>query len=417
MNVFAWLGASEDRRTFPKALTNVPAGTARPDDTPPGDFVQIAVIDDGHGMPPEVLCRATAPMFTTKAADKGTGLGLPMVLAFAQSSGGQLRIDSTPDEGTRVEIWLPRMGDSVEAEGATADCHGREAPPPTRAERATLLYVEDDDLARLALARMLREANYQVVEATGPDVALALTYAVPKLDAVILSLPTPDANSMALLRRLRQQHPRVPAVVLATRPPRHAQQGVPVLLKPVNNDELLAALDEQIINGRVMDPVDTSYLDRLIVRMRSPALLAALASWRDARGEHYLPTTAALKRMTAASEDWSFIVEPSGSEDAPAFRFVSIGPGLERQLGRTLSGQTLDGCDAGELVAMSAAYRRALRTGLPSYEFARYGLHDGPPVLFERLILPTSVAGRAVTHLLGLASFSNLAPMVPESPQ
>jgi signal transduction histidine kinase len=74
----------------------------------PGDYVTVAVGDTGHGMPPEVIERAFEPFFTTKPEGKGTGLGLAMAHGFARQSGGDIRIESAPEQGTTVTIYLPR---------------------------------------------------------------------------------------------------------------------------------------------------------------------------------------------------------------------------------------------------------------------------------------------------------------------
>jgi len=71
-------------------------------------YVMIAVSDTGTGMPPEVAARACEPFFTTKDAGHGTGLGLSQVAAFAQQSGGEVRIVSQPGKGTTVRLYLPR---------------------------------------------------------------------------------------------------------------------------------------------------------------------------------------------------------------------------------------------------------------------------------------------------------------------
>jgi signal transduction histidine kinase len=73
-----------------------------------GEFVCLSVSDSGHGMAPEVLCRAVEPFFTTKEPDKGTGLGLSSVYGFARQSGGFLNITSDVGKGTSVSIFLPR---------------------------------------------------------------------------------------------------------------------------------------------------------------------------------------------------------------------------------------------------------------------------------------------------------------------
>jgi signal transduction histidine kinase len=88
---------------------NLPAGHPdEPDELPAGDFVGIAVVDDGVGMPQSVVERAMEPFFTTKPVGKGSGLGLAQVYRFARDVGGAMRIMSVERAGTRVELFLPR---------------------------------------------------------------------------------------------------------------------------------------------------------------------------------------------------------------------------------------------------------------------------------------------------------------------
>jgi PAS domain S-box-containing protein len=73
----------------------------------PGSYVRIRVTDGGEGMDAATLARAAEPFFTTKEVGKGSGLGLSMAHGFAAQSGGALRIESTPGQGTVVTLWLP----------------------------------------------------------------------------------------------------------------------------------------------------------------------------------------------------------------------------------------------------------------------------------------------------------------------
>ena len=74
---------------------------------PRSAFVAVTVADTGHGMAPEVLEHAFEPLFTTKEAGGGTGLGLSMVYGFAKQSGGHVRIRSEVGQGTVVTLYLP----------------------------------------------------------------------------------------------------------------------------------------------------------------------------------------------------------------------------------------------------------------------------------------------------------------------
>jgi signal transduction histidine kinase len=93
------------------ATRNVTLGEpARPEEPPPGDYVELSVTDTGTGIPPDVLARVFEPFFTTKEVGKGSGLGLSQVLGLTQQLGGGVRIDSQPGKGTIVSVYLPRSG-------------------------------------------------------------------------------------------------------------------------------------------------------------------------------------------------------------------------------------------------------------------------------------------------------------------
>jgi len=82
----------------------------------PGAYVGIFVADTGHGMTAEIRQHALDPFFTTKDPGKGTGLGLALVNAFANRSGGCCTIDSEPGKGTTIKIYLPRHQGADEPE-------------------------------------------------------------------------------------------------------------------------------------------------------------------------------------------------------------------------------------------------------------------------------------------------------------
>lgn len=76
---------------------------------PPGNYLVIAVIDHGAGIEPHHLPRIFDPFYTTKPSARGSGLGLAMVHAFAQRSGGAITVQSTPGHGSVFTLFLPAI--------------------------------------------------------------------------------------------------------------------------------------------------------------------------------------------------------------------------------------------------------------------------------------------------------------------
>jgi CheY-like chemotaxis protein len=130
-------------------------------------FVRITVSDTGVGMAPEVRDMAFEPFFTTKQPGQGTGLELSQIYGFIKQSGGYCRIDSEPDAGTRVNLYLPSAAHSEPAPPAGAEPMGL-----PRGSGETILVTEDDSEVRAYSAELLRELGYRVL--TAADAGLGL---------------------------------------------------------------------------------------------------------------------------------------------------------------------------------------------------------------------------------------------------
>ena len=221
---------------------NVPACA---DDGLLGDYVRIAVIDEGVGMSNEVKTHLFEPFYTTKDVGRGSGLGLAQVHGFAQQSGGAVRIDSEVGRGTTVALLLPRSYEAPRPrEHSLADLHV-EATRPIRA--GSVLLVEDDDEVAALVSEMLEQLGYEVTRAASGAAALGALANGRTVDLVFSDIMMPGGmNGVDLVREIRSRRGDLPVLLTSgyaeAARDRAAAEGVKVLPKPYRIDELAAAL-------------------------------------------------------------------------------------------------------------------------------------------------------------------------------
>ncbi len=179
----------------------------------PGDYVVLAVEDSGCGMPPEVSARAFEPFFTTKQVGQGSGLGLSTVYGFAKQSKGRTVIDSRPDEGTAVRIYLPR------AEGEPEPLRQAESSGQPSARGETVLLVEDDPEVRAMLRKLLLGLSYDVLTAEGVDPALKIMSEAEKVDLVLTDILLKDSRSgLELAADIDRDYPDTKVILMSGYP-------------------------------------------------------------------------------------------------------------------------------------------------------------------------------------------------------
>jgi CheY-like chemotaxis protein len=171
-------------------------------DIPVGQYVQLAVTDNGCGMSRDVQEKAFDPFFTSKQPGQGTGLGLSQVYGFVKQSGGHVKIYSEVGEGTTIKIYLPR---SDVAAGAV-----RESNLPVVGSRGseTILVVEDEADVRSYLVETLQDLNYRVREAPDGATALAQFDSDPfRIDLLLTDIVMPGINGRQLADELYYRQP------------------------------------------------------------------------------------------------------------------------------------------------------------------------------------------------------------------
>ncbi len=198
------------RLTIETANVTVGEAPTRPEQPQPGEYVMISVSDTGTGMTPEVLARVFEPFFTTKAVGKGSGLGLAQVYGFVKQSGGGVRIDTVPAEGTSIKVYLPRVAEDTVAPVLPAAVEGARAHLP--GSRPVLLVVDDDAGVREVTATRMAEAGYTVREAASGLQALAALDADANVDLVVLDFAMPGMNGAEAAGEIRKRWPGMPVL-------------------------------------------------------------------------------------------------------------------------------------------------------------------------------------------------------------
>ena len=172
-------------------------------DIAPGEYVMLAVVDTGSGMPPEVMKRAFEPFFTTKGAGKGSGMGLATVYGFVKQSGGYVKIYSELSRGTTVQLYLPQAKSNNEARMQE---HASSHAP--RASGETVLLVEDDEGVRELAATFLHDLGYALLEAADAQQALAILEEGRPIDLLFTDIVMPGGmNGLELSHEALRRRP------------------------------------------------------------------------------------------------------------------------------------------------------------------------------------------------------------------
>lgn len=208
----------------------------------PGEYVSVKVVDNGTGIPPELVRKVFEPFFTTKPQGEGTGLGLSMTYGFARQSGGSARIASEPGDGTEVELLLP-AGEAIQQ----AMTEGKLQPPRGQAEH--ILLVDDTDSVRLMVGEMLSEAGYRVAVASDARQALRVLRDTPgEIDLLLSDVGLPGMNGRELADEARVLEPQLPVLFITGYTERAAVRQeflgdrMALLPKPFSLNDLLRAV-------------------------------------------------------------------------------------------------------------------------------------------------------------------------------
>lgn len=204
-----------------------------------GEYVALAVIDTGTGIPAELLSKIFEPFFTTKSAGKGTGLGLSQAYGFAHQSGGAIAVQSKIGYGTQVTLYLPRSRETV-APVVVTEPSGHAGG----GQGETILVVEDNPEVRAVAVTLLENLNYRTIAVDSARAALNLLAAGTQVNLVFSDVMLPgDLDGVALAEALGKRYPQLPLLLTSGYAKAlSGRHGRPILRKPYQISALAEAI-------------------------------------------------------------------------------------------------------------------------------------------------------------------------------
>ena len=171
--------------------------------------VQLTVQDTGCGIAEDVAPCIFEPFFTTKDEGQGTGLGLSVVRGVVEQSGGQVSLASLPGEGAVFKVEFPvTTRQRVPSERS-------EVSKSRQAGQGTILVVEDENIIRKLIVRILRKHQYQVFEARTLSEAMRVAREVPHLDLLLTDVVMPEHSGPEVAQSLRKDQPDLDIIFMS----------------------------------------------------------------------------------------------------------------------------------------------------------------------------------------------------------
>jgi signal transduction histidine kinase/CHASE1-domain containing sensor protein len=176
----------------------------------PGEYVLLAVSDDGCGMDKKTQTNIFEPFFTTKGVGEGTGLGLSTVFGIIKQNKGYINVYSEPGQGTTFRIYLPRFEGKFIPEGTM-----EVAEKPVGGNQ-TILLVEDEEAVLKLAKTMLQKLGYVVLPAGKPAeaVAMAAEYA-GDIHLLITDVVMPEMNGVKLAEKINSIRPAMKCLYMS----------------------------------------------------------------------------------------------------------------------------------------------------------------------------------------------------------
>jgi len=163
------------------------ATTAAEHELSAGQYLTLTVSDTGIGMSRDVIAHAFDPFFTTKPMGEGTGLGLSMIYGFVRQSGGSVHIDSLPNVGTTMTLYLPRS----QAEAAVTEAAPGQLSPSLAGQGETVLVIDDEPAVRMLIIEVLEDLGYTALQEADGASGLQILQSSRQIDLLVTDVGLP----------------------------------------------------------------------------------------------------------------------------------------------------------------------------------------------------------------------------------
>jgi CheY-like chemotaxis protein len=211
--------------------------------------VVVEIIDNGPGIPPDILPHIFEPFFTTKEKGKGTGLGLSTVYGLVTQSNGSVSVYSQPGQGTVFKILFPAIAPETPVEApaeGSIDLSGTE----------TILVAEDESGIRRYLRQVLDRNGYRTLEAVNGRHAMEIAQAHNgPIHLLMTDVVMPETGGLELADQFAARYPGVPILFMSGYTDRlWSRTNINFLQKPFNSLSLLTRLRTLLDEAKPREP-------------------------------------------------------------------------------------------------------------------------------------------------------------------
>ncbi len=173
-------------------------------DLSPGSYVRLTIEDNGKGMEKGIKSRIFEPFFTTKF--QGRGLGMAAVYGIIKNHNGSITVDSEPNTGTQVSIFLP-----IELKEPKKTSKSKDT---VTTGTGTILIIEDEEIVREVTRAMLEKLGYRILETETAKQAIKMVESFDgDIDLALLDIKLPDMEGGNLYPLMKKARPHLKVIV------------------------------------------------------------------------------------------------------------------------------------------------------------------------------------------------------------